>query len=78
MIAHLQNVNSPDPRALDNPALNLGAADWQVGDLQSLLSKWGEITYPGYTESGDYTITINIRVLCKDTPGNAGCTMRHT
>jgi hypothetical protein len=73
-IANLQNVNSPDPRAPDNPNLNLGTADWQVGSPQSLPREWGEITFPGYTQSGTYTVTINIRVLCKDKKGNAGCT----
>jgi len=73
-IANSQNVASPDPKAADNPALNLGTADWEVGDFQSLPREWGEITLPdGYSQSGSYTVTIKIAVLCKDKAGNAGC-----
>ena len=72
-IANSQNVSSPDPKTPENPALNLGTADWQVGDLQSLPREWGEITHPGYTQPGSYTVTIKIAVLCKDQAGNAGC-----
>lgn len=73
-IANPQNVTSPDPGAADNPALNLGTGDWQIGDLQSLPREWGEITLPsGYTQPGGYNVTIKIAVLCKDATGNAGC-----
>jgi hypothetical protein len=73
-IANTQNVTSPDPMAADNPGLNLGTADWQVGDLQSLPREWGEITLPGgYTQPGSYIVTIKIAVLCKDKAGSPGC-----
>jgi hypothetical protein len=72
-IQNLVGVNSPDPRLPDNPALNLGTADWQAGDLQSLPREWGIITLPGgYSQSGTYTITVSLSVYCVDT-GSDNC-----
>lgn len=67
MIDNTNDVHSPDPRRPDNPALNLGTADWQVGNLQSLPREWGRIILPGgYTQSGTYNITIHFQVHCSD------------
>jgi hypothetical protein len=72
-IANQNGVNSPDPRAPDNPNLNLGTATWAEGIYnQSLPREWGEITF-SYPQSGNYLATINITVECKDKPGNKGC-----
>jgi hypothetical protein len=82
-ITNLQNVNSPDPRNPDDPSLNLGTADWQIGDLQSLPREWGIITLPGgYAQSGTYTVTIGFTVHCTDKPsavcltGSNGCSTK--
>jgi hypothetical protein len=63
-----QGVVSPDPRKPDEPSFNIGTADWQVGDKQSLPREWGIITLPGgYTQAGTYTITITVTATCFDT-----------
>lgn len=63
-----QGAISPDPRAPDNPNFNIGTADWQVGDIQSLPREWGIITLPGgYTQAGTYTITLKVTATCFDT-----------
>jgi hypothetical protein len=72
-IANMNGLNSPDPRAPDNPTLDLGTADWQVGDTQSLPREWGDITLPGYTQSGTYTLTIKMHLRCSAPPNQNGC-----
>jgi hypothetical protein len=63
-----QGVISPDPRAADNPSLNIGTADWQVGDIESLPREWGIITLPGgYPQAGTYTTTLTVTATCFDT-----------
>jgi hypothetical protein len=70
-----QGVLSPDPRAPDNPNFNIGTADWQVGEIQSLPREWGIITLPGgYAQAGTYTITIKVMATCVD----AGKPCEHT
>jgi hypothetical protein len=72
MIANQDLVDSPDPNAPDNPNLNLGTADWGVGDIQTLPREWGDITF-SYPQSGTYLVTINLTVKCRDKPGNNSC-----
>jgi hypothetical protein len=73
-ITNVNGVKEPWGDQPDIPNLDLASADWQVGDVQSLPREWGEITLPGYTQTGTYTLTIKTHLRCVDVPNQSAGT----